>query len=155
MTITCCVLSCRSCGTRMCPDMFQPSGKVSVFWRYVFVCSPCSQSCLPSVQFCNNRVVDFLRDLMTWVRLMSVLVEGGEWEKVSPTKRTLKNTFYSLVPTSFLSLAVRKCGENLVSFLMWAWRNWKMVKICRTAVFCVLFKRLRAQRLVCTTVASR
>ena len=44
MTITCCVLSCRSCGTRMCPDMFQPSGKVSVFWRYVFVCSPCSQT---------------------------------------------------------------------------------------------------------------
>ena len=39
MTVTCLshVVSCPAglvvlgCGTRMCPDMFQPSGKVSVF----------------------------------------------------------------------------------------------------------------------------
>ena len=40
----------------------------------VCVCVFTLFTCLPSVQFCNNRVVDFLRDLIT---SMSVLVEGG------------------------------------------------------------------------------
>ena len=41
----------------------------------------------------------------------------------------------SLVVWTQLLLAVWKCGESLVSFLIWAWHtcNQKMMKICRTS----------------------
>ena len=53
----------------------------------------------------------------------------------------------SLVPrprTAFLSLAVRKGRESLVSFLTWAWRNQQVAKICRTnRLRFAFFNRLR------------
>ena len=54
---------------------------------------------------------------------------------------------------SLPSLGVWKSRGSLVSFLMWAWCNWrKFVKI--TGCVLHIFNRLHAQHLVCTTVTS-
>ena len=54
-------------------------------------------------------------------------------------ERVVSRVWYDSVPLSFPSLAVRKSGESLVSFLIWAWRNQKMAKLCRTNRLCFEF----------------
>ena len=68
------------------------SGHVSAKWESqcilkVCVCAFTLFTDLPSVQFCNNRVVDFLRDLIT---SMSVLVEGGGVGEGVPNQKNMK-----------------------------------------------------------------
>ena len=66
-----------------------------------------------SLAICNNKVVEFLRDITYELLSVSGRGKGVGPEKVSPTKRSLKNTFYRLVLSSrpsFRLLQLEKAG---------------------------------------------
>ena len=67
-----------------------------------------------SLAICSNRVVEFLRDVITCEVTVCLWKREGSGEKVSPTTRTLKSTFYRFVLSSrpsFRLLQLEKAGS--------------------------------------------